>query len=1079
MTSTALIAIPQPPPTFLLKNMRTLNATRPVQDMIALAREYGPIYRLEMRRRVIIVVSGQALVHELCDDKRFDKSIRGALGLVRRFAGDGLFTARTQEVNWAKAHNILLPTFGQRAMQRYHPMMLDIAEQLVRKWERLGPEAELDVTSEMTRLTVDTIGLCGFHYRFNSFYHDAEHPFVRAMVMALRISMDELQDMPLEHLVRQGRRRQFEAAVRQMNATVDRIIRERRSSADDPQAAPDLLSFMLRGVDSKTGEGLDDLNIRYQIITFLIAGHETTSGLLSFALYALLNHPTVLARAYQEVDRVLGPDPQALPTYAQVNQLGYLSQILKETLRLWPTAPAYAVAPYEDTVIGGKYLVRHNNQINILLPMLHRDPAVWGEQAEVFNPDHFSPEAEAARPANAYKPFGNGQRACIGRQFALHEATLVLGMLLHRFQLLDHTHYRLHIQETLTMKPAGFRLKVRLRTDAERRRVQVPRVTTPSPSTAAVPAVVRRQHHTPLLVLYGSNMGTAEGLARQIAQDAEANGFATRLAPLDAYAGQLPTSGWLCVVTSSYNGFPPDNAVHFCDWLQHEAPGAEALAGLRYVVFGCGHRDWAATFQAVPRLIDERLAALGAQRLCARGEGDAREDFDGQFQRWYRQLKTAVASELGLDLATPEAATTQPLYQVEIVAEQRTPPFLETLHALSLTVRVNHELHRKDGPQPSERSTRHMELDLPAGTTYRTGGHLGVIPRNSAGLVARAARRFQLQPETLIRIRTTSQRTTWFPVDEPISVARVLSAYVELQEVATRTQLNTLLAYTAGASDRQRLASLVGDDAASTARYKTEVLDRRASLLDIVEEHPSCDLPFAVYLDLLAPLRPRYYSISSSPLAAPQRCSITVAVVEGAARSGHGTFEGVCSTYLSRQTEDTVIEAFIKEPQTAFRLPDDPATPLIMIGPGTGLAPFRGFLQERLALQAQGKALGKAILFFGCRHPQQDFLYEEELRGFAAQGVAELAIAFSRLEGQDKRYVQDEIYARREAIWHMLEDGARVYVCGDASRMAPDVRRTFAAIYRDKTGADAAAAEGWLQGLTTAQRYLIDVWAAS
>ena len=463
-----LARIPQPPETFLLGNMLDLSAATPVQDMVRLAREYGPIYRMVFRGRVVLVVSGHELVNELSDETRFDKTIRGALGLVRRFAGDGLFTAKTQEPNWSKAHNILLPNFSQRAMRGYHPMMLDIAEQLVLKWERLNADEEIDVVREMTNLTVDTIGLCGFGYRFNSFYHDTEHPFVSAMSNALSTSMDELTDMPMEKLLQKKRARQFQADVRTMNEIVDRIIKDRRASTEDLSDKTDLLSYMLSGIDKKSGEQLDDLNIRYQVITFLIAGHETTSGLLSFVIYHLLNHPEVAARAYEEVDRVLGHDFSVKPTYAQVNQLTYITQILKETLRLFPTAPAYALVPYADTVLGGRYKIKRHHQINVLLPMLHRDPAVWGETAEVFNPENFAPEREAALPPNAYKPFGNGQRACIGRQFALQEATLVIGMILQRFKLIDHARYELKIKETLTMKPDNFKIRVRLRRDDER-----------------------------------------------------------------------------------------------------------------------------------------------------------------------------------------------------------------------------------------------------------------------------------------------------------------------------------------------------------------------------------------------------------------------------------------------------------------------------------------------------------------------------------------------------------------------------------------------------------------------------------
>ena len=1073
--------IPQPPETFLLGNLLSLSATSPVQDMMKLAREFGPIYRLEMRGRVVVIVSDHQYVQELSDESRFDKSVRGALKLVRRFSGDGLFTAKTDEPNWSKAHNILLPNFGQRAMQGYHPMMLDIAAQMMLKWERLNADDEIDVTRDMTSLTVDTIGLCGFDYRFNSFYHDGDHPFVNAMSSALSITMDELRDMPMENLIRSERDREFKDDARQMNEIVDQIIKDRRASGEDLAEKKDLLSYMLSGVDKKSGTRLDDLNIRYQVITFLIAGHETTSGLLSFATYALLNNPEVLARAYYEVDRVLGADLAVQPTYAQVNRLTYITQILKETLRLWPTAPAYSVYPLADEIIGGKYKVKRHHQLTVLLPMLHRDPAIWGDDPEAFNPDHFTHEKESTRPASAYKPFGNGQRACIGRQFALQEATLVLGMILQRFKLIDHNRYQLKIKESLTMKPDGFKIKLRLRTNEERKDFgQVPVVNNQLAITDRPPTTDHRprtKHETPLLVLYGSNMGTAEELARRMAQDGEDNGFAAKVAPLDDYAGRLPKAGLVVITSASYNGLPPDNAVQFCEWLRSEELTADSLAGVKYAVFGCGNRDWAATFQAVPRFLDQRLSELGAKRIYALGEGDAREDFDGLFQKWYQPARVAVAQEFAITPLTDGAA--KPLYKIEIVTGQQMSPFVDSFNAKPMTVLVNRELHNKDGAHASDRSTRHLEFTLPAGVTYRAGDHLGVIPHNQENLVKRVAARFGFERDTYIRLRKNSQRKTFLPADQTISVYRLLSDYVELQDVATRTQLNTLIQYTECPPEKIKLMALAGEDEISAERYRADVLTPRKSLLDLLEEFPACELPFEVYLELLPPLRPRYYSISSSQLADEKICSITVAVIESTARSGRGIFAGVCTNYLSQQEKDSVIYAFVKDTKSAFRLPDDPLTPIIMIGPGTGLAPFRGFLQERAALKKNGTAIGESLLFFGCRHPEQDFIYEDELKQFEEQGIIRLMTAFSRVDAQNKCYVQDEIYTRRAEVWELIQAGAGIYVCGDASRMAPDVRRTFAAIYSEKTGATNVEAEQWLNNLTAQNRYLVDVWAAS
>ncbi len=190
---------------------------------------------------------------------------------------------------------------------------------------------------------------------------------------------------------------------------------------------------------------------------------------------------------------------------------------------------------------------------------------------------------------------------------------------------------------------------------------------------------------------------------------------------------------------------------------------------------------------------------------------------------------------------------------------------------------------------------------------------------------------------------------------------------------------------------------------------------------------------------MLSLLAPRYYSISSSPSGAPARCSITVAVVAGAAVSGRGLYKGVCSNYLASRREGETVFATVRETKAGFRLPDDPARPIIMIGPGTGLAPFRGFLQERAALKAKGATLGPSLLFFGCRRPDQDYLYADELGAFAASGVTELFTAFSRGDGP-KTYVQHLLAAQKDRVWQLIEQGAVIFVCGDGRRWSPTSR---------------------------------------
>jgi cytochrome P450 / NADPH-cytochrome P450 reductase len=1077
MASTNRLApIPQPPTKPVVGNMLSLDSTAPVQNLARLARELGPIFWLDMMGAPVVFVAGHDLVDELCDEKRFDKAVRGPLRRVRAIGGDGLFTADTDEPNWSKAHNILLQPFGNRAMQSYHPSMVDIAEQLVKKWERLNADEEIDVVHDMTALTLDTIGLCGFDYRFNSFYRRDYHPFVASLVRSLETIM-MIRGLPLENLWMQKRRRDMASDVEFMNKMVDEIVAERRKNAAAADGKKDMLAAMMTGVDRTTGTQLDDVNIRYQINTFLIAGHETTSGLLSCTIYALLKHPEVLKKAYEEVDRVLGPDINVRPTYQQVTQLTYITQVLKEALRMWPPAPAYGISPLQDETIGGKYKLRKNTFITVLVLALHRDPSVWRPNPDAFNPENFSREAEAARPVNAWKPFGNGQRACIGRGFAMHEAALAIGMILQRFKLIDVHRYQMHLKETLTIKPDGFRIKVRPRADQERGSFVATATATPAANSVAARARTRPGHNTPLLVLYGSNLGTAEELATRVADLAEINGFATTLAPLDDHVGKLPAQGGVLIFCASYNGAAPDNATQFVNWLGGDLP-KDAFAKLRYAVFGCGNSDWAATYQSIPRFIDEQLAAHGGKSVYERGEGDARSDLDGQFEQWFAKAAPEAVKEFGVDTGLSRSAEDEPLYSVEPLAPSVTSTVVALGGAAPMQVLANTELQNKTGPNASERSTRHIEVQLPPGGLYRVGDHLSVVPRNDPALVDTVARRFGFLPSDQIRLQVADGRRAQLPVGEAVSVGRLLTDFVELQQVATRKQIQILSEHTRCPVTKPKLLAFTAEDAASGERYRADILGKRKSVFDLLEEYPACELPLHVYLEMLSLLAPRYYSISSSPSVDASRCSVTVAVVEGSASSGRGVYKGICSNYLAGRRAGETVYATLRETKAGFRLPADPAVPIIMIGPGTGLAPFRGFLQERTALKAKGAPLGPAMLFFGCRHPERDYLYADELKGFAADGITELHTAFSRGEGP-KTYVQNLIAAEKDRVWALIEQGAIIYVCGDGGKMEPDVKATLVSIYRERSGADASAGQRWIDDLGAKNRYVLDVWAGS
>jgi cytochrome P450/NADPH-cytochrome P450 reductase len=205
--------------------------------------------------------------------------------------------------------------------------------------------------------------------------------------------------------------------------------------------------------------------------------------------------------------------------------------------------------------------------------------------------------------------------------------------------------------------------------------------------------------------------------------------------------------------------------------------------------------------------------------------------------------------------------------------------------------------------------------------------------------------------------------------------------------------------------------------------------------------------------------------------------AVTVGVLEGPSRAGDGsTYRGVCSRHLSAVPDGGTVFTFVRQPSIAFRPPENPHVPMIMVGAGTGMAPFRGFLQERESLRARGVPIATSLLFLGCRDPEDDLLYADELKAYEADGVATLITACSRVKDYPHRYVQHALEASADQVWAAMQNDAVVLVCGNASTMAPGVRAALVAVFRAKTGAGAADGEAWLAGLRTSNRYLEDIW---
>ncbi|WP_331743442.1 cytochrome P450 (plasmid) [Streptomyces sp. NBC_01136] len=1069
-TSNDLRPIRSPRGIPLLGHTPQIPDTNPVEYFNELSKQFPEgIYGMDIAGIEQVFVYDPDLVAEVCDETRFFKQIeKTPLSHVRDYTGAGLFTAHQHEEEWAMAHRILLPAFSQRAMKTYFGQMLEIAQNLVGKWESREGQP-VAITDDYTRLTLDTIALSGFGYRFDSFAEEELHPFLNALLEALIESLRRSQELPMMTRLRKADDRKYRENIQLMRDLVENVIKERREGKGTGEE--DLLGLMLEATDPETGKLLADDNVRDQVVTFLIAGHETTSGLLSFATYSLMRNPHVLAQAYAEVDRLLPGD--TVPDYDTIMQLDVIPRILEETLRLWAPIPLIAKAPIDGTVIGDGYELKKGTRANILMGALHSHPKAW-DRPEEFDIDRWLPENRVEQHPHAYKPFGNGVRACIGRQFALTEARLALALVLQKFRFSDTTDYKMDVREALTRKPGDFQLVVRRRQEHQR-----------TVFGAADPQAGDTQAQTAvsgvgvnLTVAYASSLGSCEDLARTIADRGERSGFGTTLTSLDELGDNLPTEGLLVVVAASYNGKAPDNAQRFDDLLAAGLPEG-SLSNVRYALLGAGNTQWVATYQAFPKRIEEGLLAAGATPVIERGIADAAGDFDGMATRWMDTLWTTLAEEYAAD--TSDASG--PRYQVQLLTEADVRPAIVSEQAYPLTVVANDELvadatglwdFSLEPPRPSAKS---ITIELPEGVTYHTGNHLAVFAKNEPALVGRALARLGVDRDQVLRLDQPAGGRTHLPVGTPVPAGLLLTEFLELQDVATRTQVRILAEHTECPWTRPQLQAYTADTEEAEERYQNEILGKRVSVLGLLERFPAVELPLAVFLEMTGPIRPRFYSISSAPLANPRHVRLTVGLLEGPALSGDGQYRGTCSSYIAGLEPGDVFYGYVRVPSPTFAPPADPATPLILIGPGTGIAPLRGFLEERASQHANGTQVGLSQVFVGCRHPEHDYFYRDEMEMWALSGIAQVHTAFSAVSGHPARFVQNAIANAADTVWQAIEDGAYIYVCGDGRRMAPAVREALAAIHRQRTGSDDETAQQWLAQLEADERYQQDVFA--
>ncbi|RTZ44594.1 assimilatory sulfite reductase (NADPH) flavoprotein subunit [Candidimonas sp. SYP-B2681] len=557
---------------------------------------------------------------------------------------------------------------------------------------------------------------------------------------------------------------------------------------------------------------------------------------------------------------------------------------------------------------------------------------------------------------------------------------------------------------------------------------QAARSVAPAVSAVTSAATAAQQ----LTIVYGSQTGNAKRIAESLAERTSALGLQTRLIRADRYATrELKDETLLYIVMSTQGeGDPPDDSISFVEFLTSRR--APKLPQLKYAVLGLGDSSYP-LFCGIAQNLDARLAELGAHRLHDLGTADL--DIETIALPW--QEATIALAQKALKQTDAPTATITPLHP-KAAKVSREQPFLAELL-------LNQPVTGRD----SEKDVRHLEISLEGSQlSYQPGDALGVWPTQSTVLVSQVIETLKLDENEVVEINKVSH-----------SLKKWLTHHRELTQLT-----KPFLVAHADLANSAALKALLQPEAIDTLK---DFLSTH-QLLDVLKAYPA---PWTAQglTKSLRPLTPRMYSIASSPAAVDAEVHLTLANVVYE-HKGEKRF-GVASNFLSELAEGDKLPVFIEE-NPRFRLPSDSSRDVIMIGPGTGIAPFRAFVQERSAIGANGRNW----LFFGNPHFSSDFLYQTEWQRALSDGdLHKLDVAFSR-DQAEKIYVQHKLLERAAELYEWIQGGAHIYVCGDATRMAKDVHQALLRIAQNEGGLDESQAKQWLDDLAAQGRYARDVY---
>ena len=592
-------------------------------------------------------------------------------------------------------------------------------------------------------------------------------------------------------------------------------------------------------------------------------------------------------------------------------------------------------------------------------------------------------------------------------------------------------------------------------------------------------------------ILFGSQTGTAELFARKILAEGRQYTFNTKLEDMENFDHyELENLGFAIFVVATYGeGEPTDNARDFWDWISE----AEVdLSNLKYTIFGLGnttyeHYNWMA------RSLETRLQELGAQKVYEKGEGDDDSSLEDDFAKWKEGLWPALVDEFNIpkDQLNIRDSTLDRKWLYRVMQDEDSKLLANKKHMAAssgrgiidlknpyaATVRENKELHGK----ASDRSCRHLELEFGTAFHYEAGDHLGVYAENQPSIVDEAIRRLEVNPDEVFCLYEAPEgydpektKIDYGKVTRvtpnPATVRQALTQFCEITGIPRKSVLKVFAAYASDPLEKEKLEQLSDTN---PEPYNTFIKEESRSVLEVLHTFPSVKIPFSHFVEACPRLAPRYYSISSSPKEKPRHVTVTSVVVEFSTKTRQ--HKGVCSNWFLEQNPGKQIFCFPRK--STFKLPKSPETPIIMIGPGTGLAPFRGFLQERKNNFKLKSVKAETILFFGCRHPDQDYLYREELEEAQKEGyLSKLVVAFSREDPNKKVYVQNKMEEHKQEIFDLIVNkNAYIYICGDGKNMEKSVREALEQLI-SSLGNKTPEETNQYFATELKNRYQVDVW---